>query len=79
MVNCLSQDARDVLDVVRGLDLGSEGVEAEIHRDQVNDALGRPHGDLATQRALAELEVIGDLENATHREHVTGPISFTLA
>jgi hypothetical protein len=78
VVNGLSQDARDVLDVVRGLDLGSEGTEVEIHRDQVNDVLGRPHGDPATQRALAELEVIGDLENATHLEHVVGPISFTL-
>jgi hypothetical protein len=78
VVNGLSQDARDVLDVVRGLDLDSEGADVAIHRDQVNDVLGRPHGDPATQRALAELEVIGDLENATHLEHVVGPISFTL-
>jgi hypothetical protein len=78
VVNALSQEARDVLDVVRGLDLGSDGMQPEIHRDQVNDVLGRPHGDAATQRALAELEVIGDLENVTHREHVIGPISFTL-
>ena len=79
VVDGLSQEARDVLNVVRGLDLGSRHERSEIHRDQVTEALGLAHGDRPTQRALAELEGIGDLENATHLDHVVGPISFTLA
>ena len=75
----LSQDARDVLDVVRQLDARSEEPHPQIHSDHVTDALGRPHGDVVTQHALAELEQIGDLENVTHLDPLPGPDRFTLA
>ena len=75
----LSQEARDVLDIVRGIDLGSEQPRPQIHSDDIDDVLGRLHGNEVTQQALAELAEIGDLENVTHLGPAPGPTSFTLA
>jgi len=78
-VSGLSQGARDLLDVIREIDLDSEQSRPQINRDEIDDALGRAHGSEATRSALNELDLIGDLENVTRFGSARDPISFTLA
>jgi hypothetical protein len=78
-VSGLSEEARDVFEIARRIDVGSEEPHPEIHSDEIDDALGRPPGSEVTQQALAELEQIGDLENVTHPGPADGATSFTLA
>jgi hypothetical protein len=75
----LSQQARDLLDVIRQIDSDSEERHPEINRDEIDDALGRAPGNEATRHALNELDVIGDLERVTRSGSAREPISFTLA
>lgn len=75
----LSQEARDLLAVIRRIDSDSEGLHPRINRDEIDDVLGRAPGNGATRHALDELDVIGDLENVTRSGSAREPISFTLA
>jgi hypothetical protein len=78
-VSGLSQDARDVLEVIRGIDLASREAHPQIHRNEIDEVLGRAHGNQATQHALNELDEIGDLENVTRIDPSHRLVSFTLA
>jgi len=75
----LTQEARDLLDVIRGIDLNGDGAHPVIRTDEVDAALGRAPGNATTRGALDELDEIGDLENITRSDPGREPISFTLA
>lgn len=76
----LSQEARDLLELIRRIDSRGGGrLHPLIRRDELDGALGRPHGSEQTRLALSELDAIGDLENVTRAGGSRDPVSFTLA
>lgn len=68
-----------MLEVANHITSDSAASHPQIHRDQIDDALGRAHGSAVTGSALSELEQIGDLENVTHLGQADELVSFTLA
>jgi len=75
----LSDEARDMLEVIRGIDSEAAQVHPTIGRAELDERLGRLPGNEATRNALRELDSIGDLENVTRSGHSGEPVSFTLA
>ena len=65
-VEGLSPELQAVLDAIRELDAEADEQHPTIYEDQVNDKLGRPDGDDATDQAVVELTRLGWLEAVDH-------------